>query len=542
MTGDNSNAQMRISGLSIYADTESDIVSMATGTTLSVNINGNVQNIELETVPKIGGYSPSGNWMPYFLIIFTDEMVPINNDGSLFNIVVSLKRGNTTAMSFTEHCCSPIPHTVSPPLGDMVTGRVYSFVSDSPFLASNTYKTETLLSWHPVIDTVYTTHVFESGYVNPTTRTIDAGSNFETIYFAVSNPDHIMETITTVSANAEITIRTRYMSNDFVGGIIVTDLFIIKSVSARGEVDDELKPTLTRQNITVAASPSNSVIGGKYVHGETTLTLTPSATFKYGDTLSHIHTDEGNRYASSISYVVSGVQPGTQYVRPDTGATATAGTQSIGGVKISVIGSKWGISSSEVNVTYTVLYYRAPRLSTFSVHRGSVSSSATSYSYNGTYYKLDDFGAYCIILYTEDFTALDNTNSMSTTLQYGTHVMTRTVSNGTQQCVVVSAATNQTLDVTISQYDTFRPYGVSSTLRLSTANVLIDFLANGKGMAVGKNATTTNALDISPDWKLLFYQALVGGYSGSTSKNLVSWMHDIDSRLTEVENREFVNG
>ena len=73
-------------------------------------------------------------------------------------------------------------------------------------------------------------------------------------------------------------------------------------------------------------------------------------------------------------------------------------------------------------------------------------------------------------------------------------------------------------------------------VRLSTAGILMDILAGGKGVAIGKTATTENALDISSDWKLLFYQATVGDYNGASTEELVPWMHSIDARLTALEN------
>ena len=93
------------------------------------------------------------------------------------------------------------------------------------------------------------------------------------------------------------------------------------------------------------------------------------------------------------------------------------------------------------------------------------------------------------------------------------------------------------MDVALELTDNFYPYGILATMRLSTSGILLDYLAGGKGMAVGKTATEPMALDIAKDWKLLFYQADVGAYHDDTSsEDLVSWMHDVDTRLTALEN------
>ena len=92
------------------------------------------------------------------------------------------------------------------------------------------------------------------------------------------------------------------------------------------------------------------------------------------------------------------------------------------------------------------------------------------------------------------------------------------------------------MGVSLELIDKFYPYGIVAKITLSTAGILLDYLAGGKGMAVGKVATQQNALDIASDWKLLFYNADVGAYNSNTSsQDLVSWMHAVDSRLTALE-------
>ena len=258
--------------------------------------------------------------------------------------------------------------------------------------------------------------------------------------------------------------------------------------------------------------------------------------------MSYIHTADGtNRYATSISFTAVGVTPGTEYVRPDTGNTVIAGEDSVCAATLSVVGNKWGLRSADTSAIYTVLYYHMPRLDEFSVHRCSVSTVPTDYEYNNTYYKKDDFGLYCMILYRVNYSELDSENTPETELQYGTHIMVGSTENGVTHCVVVPANAEQTLDVIITLYDAYYLYGVSSQLRLSTANVLIDFLAGGKGMAIGKTATVQNALDISSNYKLLFYQALVGAYQESSQIDLIAWMHGVDARLTQLENSPYAN-
>ena len=60
-------------------------------------------------------------------------------------------------------------------------------------------------------------------------------------------------------------------------------------------------------------------------------------------------------------------------------------------------------------------------------------------------------------------------------------------------------------------------------------------------MAIGKAATEPSALDIAADWKLLFDQATVGAYNGDNEQDRVLWMHDVDDRLTYLENSIYAN-
>ena len=525
----------------IYSNSQEVLTSLINGAVVTFSITesesfptGEIAHYSIDESIRTGGYSPLGNWMPYFVLIMSNDDLGIPSDGELFTLSVSID-SEQNHYAFTEHCCSPRANSISAP-ASMVTGKVYTFQASNALLAGGSYRTESSITWRPVIEGVYTTQVSESGYVNPQTKTDMATSNFNSVMFAVPNIDKLPAYEATGASNAVVNIRTYFMSSDFADGIIITDLTAAVPLSPREEVDEELKPVLTTSLVDIAGSPELSIVNGKFTHRQTTVACTPNAQFQFGDSLSYIHISDGtNRFSGSISFPAVGIAPGTEYVRPDTGEQDTATDESICGITISVVGNKWGLSSDEVTATYTVLYYYMPRFTEFSVHRASVSTAATDYQYNGTHYKKDDFGAYCLILYKVDYCDLQGYNDYSAMLQYGTHRQAITPELGTLECIVVPANTEQTLDVIITQYDIYYPYGVSAKLRLSTANVLIDFLAGGKGMAIGKTATVENALDISPTYRLLFYNATVGAYQGTSQRDLVAWMHDTEAKIAALE-------
>ena len=532
---------IRISGMSIYAQSAS-VLEALLPITMSVQIDSDTPvTVTSGNAVLENGYSPSGNRMAYYVLLSSAQDIAIPTGGTEFEISVTLEEHGSQTASFTEDACSPIPNSVICP-ERIYTGRAYEFTLDRSMRVGNSYTNSASLVWFPQKTGVYTTQIYEYGYTDPYTRVEQAAATFSSVYFAVPNRDALPGAdAASLTADANISIQSHYLSSDFTDGILITEITASVPCAPRDEVDPSLAPVLTAAAVALDGSPSNAVIGGKYVHKQATLTFTPAAQFQYGDSIAYIRTGDGaNRYGYSVSIQADGVAPGTEYVRPDTGATATAGDESIRGYALSVYGSKWKLGSSEVTKTYTVLYYHAPRIAAFSVHRCVTSQTSTAYLYDGTYYKKDDFGPYCLIEYTTDFSALDNTNDISMTIQYGTHRVSVTPSYSGSGFMVVYAGT-AAMEISISLYDTFYPYGVYLKQTLSTAGILIDFLAGGKGMAVGKVAVTQNALDISSDWKLLFYQATVGAYNSGNAEDLIAWMHDVDTRLTALENSTTAN-
>lgn len=532
---------LRVNGLCIYSDSRDDLEDILPATVTVTVGDDQPHSFYAGADIRSGAYSPSGNWMRNFVYITSPDEIAIPSSGTTFTINVVVSTAGEDDFIFTETAHIPVANSITAP-SSMVTGRAYEFTTSSVVPAGQSYSNKAVLTWYPQAIGVYTTQIYEEGYINPYTKTTDATAGFTSLYFAVPNRDGITDAEAAgFVADAHIMLQVRYMSDSFTGGIMISECSASTPCTPRSAVDADLAPELTSGNITITCSPANAVVGTRYVHMQATLTFTPTASFKYGDGIAYIHLNDGtNRYGGSISIQAEGVAPGTTYTRPDTGNTVTAGQYSIRDINLSVYGNKWKRSSDMVQKTYTVQYYHAPRIPTFSIHRCTTSTSSTSYIYNGTYYKKDDFGSYCLIEYSTDFSSLNNTNVVSMIIQYGTHRMNITPSYTGSGYVVVSAGT-AAMDVVIMLYDTFYPYGVSVKQTLGTAGILIDFLSGGKGMAIGKVASTSNALDINPDWKLLFYRATVGAYNGGSAQDLVAWMHDIDTRLTALENSNTAN-
>ena len=531
---------LMLSGFSIYSQTSEALTAILPATvTIQVN-SGTPRSYNVRDASNVGAYSPSGNWMPYFAAATSGDQIAIPGNGEAFTITVTVTPHSGTALSFTEHCCGTVSNSITCP-DRIYTGRAYEFIFNEAVEAVVGRTTTAELTWYPKMDNYFTTQVYEVGWLDPYTPVSEAVTDFYSFYFAVANRDGLPGSEAAhLTTDANITIQTHYASADFTDGILITEILATVPTAPRDEVDAELAPTLTANDITLTVAPAAAEIGGKFCHRQATVTCVPVAQYKYGDSLSYIHFNDMNRYGDSISFQAEGIEPGTSYVRPDTGATVTAGNESIRNCLVSVYGGKWKQPSATVNKCYTVLWCHAPRLE-FSLHRCSVSSSATSYRYDGVYYKKDDYGAYCLIEYTVNFAPLANTNTTEMIIQHGTHRITLHPSYTQSSFVVVSAPAEQTLDVIIGLYDLFYPYGVVQKQTLSTGTIIMDILNGGRGIAIGKNATVASAVDIDSNWKLLFFKATVAAYNGSR-QDLIAWMHSVDSRLTTLENTRYANG
>lgn len=526
---------LTVSGFSLYSDSGPALEALLPAE-VRIDIGNATYTYTFGTDVSAAAYSPAGNHMAYYTALSSSQQMEIPTVGMTFDISVRLTTADNQTLSFTEEARAPIANSLTLP-ASIYTGRPYGFTLSAAVPVDEHHRSEATLAWVPRIVGAYTTQIYEEGFVDPYTRVSEAEDPFSEIYYAVANTDSLQESM---SANATVRFCTYYLSDDFTGGCVITDITGTVTVIPTDTIDSSLAPEIT--GVTITCDPVDAVVNDKFVHRKATLTLTPVVGYKYGDSISYIRTGDGsNRYGSSVTVPAEGVTPGESYVRPDTGETETAGDTSVRGLSMQVCGRKWGVFSSTYTATYEVLYYLPPRVLSLNVYRMAVSSIQTDYRYNGTYYKKDDFGAYGMAEFQVQFSSLDGQNNTSMTVQYGTHRISVTPDANGRGIVVFEANAAVSMNVNVMLYDNYMPYGVSASRRLSTATILMDYLHGGKGMAIGKAATETNALDIASDWRLLFHQATVGGYSGDDEEDLVAWMHDVDDKLDYLEKSIYAN-
>ena len=545
MSNASASPYLRVNGMYIYSATKASISDMLP-LTLSVSVgNGTPFTMTTSSSVSSKSYSGGGYWMEYYVKLVApsdaSSNISIPNDGSAFQISVTITPRTGSAITFTESACGISPLSIVAP-SEMTTARITTATLSSSVPVGNNYRVTGSFVWYPKYLEYATTEHIEDLFVDPYTRITEAASSFNSISFAVQNSDYLPDVAGT-RQNGTLSLNVYYRSADFTDGCLISCVSASILVIPReySQTDDDLLPVSNPSATVVTATPAYATVNGKYVAGYAVLNITPGYRLKYQSRSNSYGgfslTYNNKTYYSAGSPVT--IQTVPQYVS----GTHTAVESFDAGFRCS-IRDRW--SNSKANrpyfiITLPMLGYNVPQITNFALHRCKVDSNG-AYTYNGTKYTKDDYGAYALIEYGVKFSSIDNSNVANMTIRYGTTTQTITISSYTQTgYIVVPANTERTMDVTFRLWDTFTPAGIASTQRLSTAGVLIDWLAGGKGMAIGKVAETQNMLDVNPMWTMLFYQATVGAYNNNTDVDLVAWMHDIDTRLTALENSEYAN-
>ena len=547
MSNVNANAYIRISNFCIYTSNESALTSRLP-ITVQITINGTNTSFVTSSTVLHNGYSANGIWMSNYVTLSSNTNIAIPHDGSTFSIrITSYHSGAGSGGYFTQSACGVYPITMTAP-SSMYTGALTSATLSRNALVGGNYFSSGSYTWFPQSPDYYTTARVQDLFVDAYTKVSSATSAFSTIYFAVPNGDNLPN-VASLQQNGTLTYQLNYSTSSFTGGSIVlaTATAYIKTIPRDvTTIDNALKPEANSAGTVIVATPSNTQIGNKYLGGYATLTITPSFRLKY-QSGSSPYVRYKIQYNNTTYYTSDSVSIQTI---PQYSYNASTGEKTIllnyTDSFICTVTDQWTVYFSDANLTkytYTtsMLGYMQPQITDFSVHRCKVDANG-SYTYNGTTYSKDDYGAYCLIEYGYKFTSLDNTNVRHMTIRHSTGTSTITTSSyeGTGY-MVVSASTERAYQITIRLWDTYTTDGTYATLTLSTAGVLLDFLNGGKGVAVGKVAESQNVFDINPVWKLLFYKATVGNYQNNTDQDLIAWMHDIDDRLEELENTTTAN-
>lgn len=249
------------------------------------------------------------------------------------------------------------------------------------------------------------------------------------------------------------------------------------SIAVKMQVPASVVPSISSVSIAEAVSGLASKFGA-YVQGKSKLRVKTSAAGAYGSSISACQVK-----VADITY--SGLDITTNAI----------GRSGAVGVAVTVTDSRGRSASKTVNVTFVA--YSQPSISAFSVHRCNSDG------------KDNPDGDYASISYNFAVAAVGGKNSKSAVIQYKRSTASSwttlvDLSSGAySQSATTVPATSLTSDyqydirLTVSDY-----FGATTmTATLPSAEVILDILSSGDGLAIGKTAETADALDVA--WKLI---------------------------------------
>lgn len=239
-----------------------------------------------------------------------------------------------------------------------------------------------------------------------------------------------------------------------------------------GTVPASIVPVITSVTLSDPSGNVPESFGGAFVKGKSTLRIVTAAAGNYGSTI------------SSYSVKANGVAYSGNDVT--TGVLNTSGTLS---VVITATDSRGRTASTTRSIT--VHDYHTPIISTFDVTRVDASGND------------DDEGENVKIVYSTLRATVDNKNSGSLGIYYkastdtvwSTAVFEDPVSSAVYDTIIVRGiSVDSTYDFRIDVADSF--VSSSRSEQVQTAEVVMDFLANGNGMGIGKVAELNDTLDV----------------------------------------------
>ena len=307
--------------------------------------------------------------------------------------------------------------------------------------------------------------------------TYDCGSYHDTIVERTSStsvswtPPLALANTNTTGTNVSVVLNlATYNGSTYLG-------YVSKTISC--SIPASVKPSIS--SVTAGSDPSTDLTNyNGYIKNRTKATFNISASTAYGSAIVSYKVVLNNvTYNSSSSSITSNILTAAGSL------TATI-----------TITDKRGRSASTTR-TLTVLDYANPVIQVMQLSR------CDEYGVESN----DDTASHCKLTYKFVTTALNNNNSVSYSYAYKKTTDSNyttvpiTFNAYTQEgSVVFAAATDYSYNVRLIAEDDFKT--VTKAMNLSSANTIMNWLANGLGMAIGKVAELSGYLEIG--YKTMF--------------------------------------
>jgi len=275
------------------------------------------------------------------------------------------------------------------------------------------------------------------------------------------------------------------------------------STTFRLEAGDDMAPTIS--GITFSAeqptAAMRSAFPGIYVAGYTKLKVSATVSAKYSAS------------AWQVNFTIAGSAP-TEMSQSSGSKWEGVSINPVtvnGDVVVSAVDSRGLRSESKLRFS-SLTAYNAPSVSAISFHRCREDRTK------------DDSGGYCLISATFTISPVKDKNSKSAAIASSIYSDSKTLSSYTQTIEWFFAADiEHSYEITLSAIDTITR--MDATVKLSTAGVIMDFLAGGKGIGLGKVAEYSNAVEVNPEWTLKVGSIELNG------SDLGTLLQQIDQRL-----------
>lgn len=238
--------------------------------------------------------------------------------------------------------------------------------------------------------------------------------------------------------------------------------------------------------------------------------LTMSCTSSYGALIDYRYYNFGEGGSSSVLEVRSESQSvSVQLTIPTHGESTDVGA------RISS-SSGFNIMLNE-EITIPIVSYSVPSLPVASIHRCDSDGTA------------NDNGDHCRIDWAVAITSINNQNSKKLTIRHpeGTTEFDPLDSYTQSGSLIVAASTESTYGIDFTVSDDLNT--ITKSLRLSTAQAVLDLLYGGGGVAFGKVANVQDAVEISELWKLICYKLMLNGI------DMNKWVKQLESRVGALE-------
>lgn len=248
--------------------------------------------------------------------------------------------------------------------------------------------------------------------------------------------------------------------------------------SFTGTVPTSIVPSITSVTLTDPSGNVPESFGGMFVKGKSTLRVVTAAAGAYGSTI------------SSYSVQANGATYSSNDVT--TGVLSISGTM---GVTITVTDSRGRTATTTRSIT--IHDYHTPIISTFDVKRVTASGAD------------DDEGDHVMISYETIRAVVGGKNGGSMAIYYKasndvnwiTAAYEENIPSAISDSIIVSGiSVDSTYDVRIDVADSF--VSSSRSAQVPTASVVIDCLADGTGIGIGKVAEYSDMLDVG--WNARF--------------------------------------